>query len=81
VLRGFNAALCLAESDEFATPEVTTAKFSYFRLRKEKYSSRALAKVAARVKALRRHGDVFIYFKHEDTPEGALYAESLIRSR
>ena len=23
-------------------------------------------------------GDVFTYFKHEDTPEGALYAEELL---
>jgi uncharacterized protein YecE (DUF72 family) len=81
VLRGFKVALCLAESDEFTTPEVTTAKFSYLRLRREKYSPRALAKVAARVKVLRRRGDVFVYFKHEDTPEGARYAESLIRLR
>jgi len=81
LLRAFNVALCLAESDEFATPEVTTAKFSYLRLRREKYSARALAKVIARAKTLRRHGDVFVYFKHEETPEGAHYAESLVRLR
>jgi len=24
--------------------------------------------------------DVFVFFKHEDTPDGALYAEELLRS-
>jgi hypothetical protein len=24
-------------------------------------------------------GDVFVYFKHEDTPEGAIHAEKLLK--
>jgi hypothetical protein len=27
-----------------------------------------------------KRGDVYVYFKHEDTPEGALNAESLLRA-
>ena len=76
-LRKGGAALCLAESDELETPEVVTADFHYMRLRKETYSAKA---VAERVRRLARSGDVFVYLKHEETPEGALRAEALLRS-
>jgi uncharacterized protein YecE (DUF72 family) len=74
-----NVALCLAESDKLLTPDVQTADFSYLRLRKEKYSSRARKKVSQRVADFAHRGDVFVYFKHEDTPQGAIYAERLLR--
>lgn len=76
-LRKGGAALCLAESDELETPEVVTADFHYLRLRKETHSPKA---VARRVRRLARSGDVFVYFKHEETPEGALRAEALLRA-
>jgi uncharacterized protein YecE (DUF72 family) len=75
-LRKGGAALCLAESDELETPEVVTADFHYLRLRKESHSPKA---VAERVRRLARSGDVFVYFKHEETPEGAMRAEALLR--
>jgi uncharacterized protein YecE (DUF72 family) len=75
-LRKAGAALCLAESEELKTPEVVTTDFHYLRLRKERYSRKA---VAERVRKLARSGDVFVYFKHEGTPEGALHAEALLR--
>jgi uncharacterized protein YecE (DUF72 family) len=77
-LRKANAALCQAESEKLETPEVETADFSYFRLRKESYSPKARKALADRVSRLTERGDVFVYFKHEDTPEGALYAEALL---
>jgi uncharacterized protein YecE (DUF72 family) len=80
LLRGKNVALCLAESDEFETPEVMTADFSYFRLRKEKYSPRARNEIKQRAEKTAKRGDVFAYYKHEETPDGALYAEELLRS-
>ncbi len=36
--------------------------------------------MAERVRRLARSGDVFVYFKHEETPEGALHAEALLRA-
>jgi uncharacterized protein YecE (DUF72 family) len=78
-LRKANVALCEAESEKLETPQVQTADFSYLRLRKERYSN-TLKTVASRVKELVRHGDVFAYFKHEDTPEGAQSAEALLSS-
>ena len=35
------------------------------------------AALAEKVKGLLAHGDCFVYFKHEETAEGALYAEGL----
>ena len=75
-LRTAGVALCLAESEELATPEVVTADFAYLRLRKESYSTSA---VAQKVRRLARRGDVFVYFKHEETPEGALHGEALLK--
>jgi uncharacterized protein YecE (DUF72 family) len=73
-----NVALCEAESEKIKTPEIATADFRYFRMRKPKYSASARKAVAKKVTEAARNGDVFVYFKHEDSPEGALYAERLL---
>jgi uncharacterized protein YecE (DUF72 family) len=77
-LRQANVALCLAESEELETPNLVTADFSYLRLRKENYSAKARGEITKKAAALALKGEVFAYFKHEDTPEGVLYAESLL---
>ena len=79
LLRIANVALCQAESEKIETPEVATADYSYFRLRKEDYSPAARKALSKKVGEAARRGDVFVYFKHEDTPEGALYAEALLK--
>ncbi len=56
------------------------APFRYLRLREPPYSYRALTDLAARLRLELDHGtDVYCYFKHEDEPRGALYAERLLR--
>jgi uncharacterized protein YecE (DUF72 family) len=75
-----NVALCEAESDKLKTPEIATANFRYFRLRMLGYSSAARKAISKRVADAAHNGDVFVYFKHEDTPDGALYAENLLKS-
>jgi uncharacterized protein YecE (DUF72 family) len=78
--RGF--ALCLAESDKLVVPERVTADFVYFRLRKAEYSPEDRAGIAARCEALLGDGkDVYVFFKHEDDPAGALYAEALLQGQ
>ena len=73
-------ALCLAESEKLVIPERITADFVYFRLRKEKYEPEERAEIAGRASKLTGEGkDVFVFFKHEDTPEGALHAEELLK--
>jgi uncharacterized protein YecE (DUF72 family) len=79
-LRKANVALCLAESDDLGTPNVVTADFSYLRLRKKSYSPKDREVIAETVKGLALNDKVFAYFKHEDTPEGAIYAEALLKT-
>ncbi|MCU1336329.1 MAG: hypothetical protein JWO19_1910 [Bryobacterales bacterium] len=77
----YGIALCLAESDKFEVPEVVTAGFVYVRLRKEDYSLEERAVIADRVRGMLAGGrDVYVFFKHEDTPAGAVYAEELLRA-
>jgi uncharacterized protein YecE (DUF72 family) len=81
VLEQHRIALCLAESEKFEAPEVITAGFVYVRLRKEDYSPQERKEIAARVGRLLADGrDVFVFFKHEETPAGALYAEELLKT-
>jgi uncharacterized protein YecE (DUF72 family) len=68
----------VAESDRLEIPEVLTADFVYYRLRKPEYSEEERRSIAERAKELLANGkDLYLFFKHEETPEGALYAEEL----
>ncbi|HVX65651.1 MAG TPA: DUF72 domain-containing protein [Bryobacteraceae bacterium] len=80
LLGQYNACLCQAESERLEVPHVITANFVYFRLRKPEYTAEDLAEIEGRCRSLLESGrDLFVFFKHEDTPEGALYAEDLLR--
>src|ERR1041384_612986 len=80
LLRGHNASLCVAESERLEVPEVITADFVYYRLRKPDYTGDDIDAFAARAKELLATGrDLYLMFKHEETPEGALNAELLLR--
>jgi uncharacterized protein YecE (DUF72 family) len=80
VLRQHQAALCVAESDELETPDVVTAPFCCYRLRKSDYGDADLKQVEERLTAKGKQGDVFAYIKHEDSPKGALQAAALLTS-
>ena len=80
LLQKHSVALCLAESEKLVIPEVVTANFVYSRLRMPEYSAEDRAEIAGRVEQLLRQGhDVYVFFKHEETPAGALYAEELLK--
>jgi len=52
----------------------------YYRLRKPEYSAEDRKKIAIQRVGWWADGkDVFLFFKHEDTPEGALYAEETLK--
>ena len=77
-LRTRNISLCVAESERLEVPEVITADFVYYRLRKSEYSGDERKLIAERARELLSQGkDLYLFFKHEETPEGALYAEEL----
>jgi len=79
VLRRYNAAVCIAESDDLKTPEVQTAQgFSCYRLRMPGgYDEAMLQQHAQRFCSLTGDRDVFVYYKHEDDPSGPLCAEAV----
>jgi len=77
MLREANVALCIAESEKLEVPEVATADYVYYRLRKGEYTSAEREKIRKRVSA--HGGDVYVYYKHEDDPAGTMYAEELLK--
>jgi uncharacterized protein YecE (DUF72 family) len=80
-LREHGAALCVAETEERTTPEVVTADFVYYRFRKPSYPPDERKAMVGRIEQHLGAGrDVFAYFKHEETPEGAMYARELLGS-
>jgi uncharacterized protein YecE (DUF72 family) len=80
LLERHGVALCLAESDKLEIPRVITADFVYARLRKEEYSPEDRLEIAGRARQQLAAGrDAFVFFKHEDAPRGALYAEEIGR--
>jgi len=80
LLEKHGVCLCLAESEKLAIPQVLTAGFVYFRLRKPDYSPSDRDAIADSVRGLLSQGkDVYVFFKHDETPDGALYAEELLQ--
>jgi uncharacterized protein YecE (DUF72 family) len=80
LLRSGNRALCVAESEERTTPDVVTADFAYYRYRKPSYTAEERRAMVDRLREhLGQRRNVFAYFKHEETPEGALYAVEVLR--
>jgi uncharacterized protein YecE (DUF72 family) len=80
LLTRHRVCLCLAESDKLEVPKVFTAGFAYFRLRKGDYPPDERQRIAAQVRELSNSGcDVYVFFKHEDDPSGALYAEEILK--
>jgi uncharacterized protein YecE (DUF72 family) len=80
LLRKHNAALCIAETDDLQTPEIHTAKaFTSFRLRRQGgYTADELKGFAERFRELAKQREVYVYFKHEDEPTGALNAADFL---
>jgi len=81
LLKSQGVALCVAETEERTTPDVVTANFVYYRFRKPNYTGEERSGMVTRIaEHLAAGRDVFAYFKHEETPEGALFAVDLLRS-
>ena len=77
-LRRHNVALCIAESADLSTPVVATANFGYLRLRREDYAAADIEKWAARIHGLQAGWkETLIYFKHEETGVGPVFAKQM----
>jgi uncharacterized protein YecE (DUF72 family) len=80
LLKSTNRALCVAETEERTTPDVVTADFSYYRFRKPTYTPDERHAMVERIREHLGQGrNVFAYFKHEETPEGAIYAVEVLK--
>jgi len=80
LLKEHNRAICVAEAEERVTPDVVTADFCYYRYRKPEYSSEERQAMVRRMyEHLDAGRDTYAYFKHEETPQGALYAVELLK--
>jgi uncharacterized protein YecE (DUF72 family) len=80
LLKSNNRALCVAETEERVTPDVVTADFAYYRYRKPTYTPEERRTMVARLRDHLAQGrNAFAYFKHEETPEGALYAAEVLK--
>ena len=80
ILKKHKRALCVAETEERATPDVVTADFCYYRYRKPEYSPDERRAMVERMREHLGQGrDVYAYFKHEETPQGAMYAVEVLK--
>jgi uncharacterized protein YecE (DUF72 family) len=80
LLKKYQRALCVAETEERVTPDVVTADFCYYRYRKPTYTGEERAGMVQRMREHVAAGrNVFAYFKHEETPQGALYAVDVLK--
>lgn len=81
VLRSKGVAVCVAETETRTTPDVVTADFAYYRFRKPTYTLEERRAMLDRIEQHVAAGrNVYAYFKHEETPEGVLYAAELLKS-
>ena len=79
LLKSANAALCVAETETRTTPDVVTGSFAYYRFRKPTYTAEERRAMIDRMRQHIAEGrNVFVYFKHEETPQGALYAVEVL---
>ena len=77
-LRARDAALCIAEADDFATPLEPTASWGYLRLRRQDYDDAQLSQWAARITG-QPWKEAYVFLKHEDEGKGPALAKKLIQ--
>jgi uncharacterized protein YecE (DUF72 family) len=75
VLKRHAAALCVADSEDFATPLQATAAWGYLRLRRQDYDETALRSWADRLKT-QPFETAYVFFKHEEEGAGPALAHS-----
>jgi uncharacterized protein YecE (DUF72 family) len=74
-----DAALCIAEDEERETPDVKTASFRYYRLRKPGYTADELKLKSKLLREAAEQGEVYAFFKHEEDPQSAVWAVGVLK--
>jgi uncharacterized protein YecE (DUF72 family) len=79
IFKSCNVALCIAETEDFATPKIATADYGYLRLRRADHAEDDVTRWAEFVrKESERWSDTFIYFKHEEGGIGPKLAKQMM---
>ena len=79
LLRSRNISLCIADTDDLATPKKITADYGYLRLRREDYKKADVERWAKFVGEQKSNWkDAYVYFKHEESGTGPKLAKQMI---
>jgi uncharacterized protein YecE (DUF72 family) len=82
LLRSRNVSLCIADTEDGATPAIATADFGYLRLRAVEYTDDALRRW---IETIDRVGagwrDAYVFFKHEESGSGPALARRFLTVR
>jgi uncharacterized protein YecE (DUF72 family) len=79
LLKSSHAALCIADTEDLATPKKLTTDWGYLRLRREDYAKVDVERWAKFVREQSNDwSDVFIYFKHEEAGIGPKLAKQMM---
>src|SRR5262249_20808387 len=82
VLRARNAALCIADTEEGATPAVATPGFRYLTLRAVQYTDHPLRGWIETIDTVGAGWrEAYVFFKHEDTGSGPALARRFLALR
>ena len=71
--------MCIADTDDLATPKKVTADYGYLRLRREDYQKIDIERWAGFVREQKSNWkDAFVYFKHEESGIGPKLAKQMM---
>lgn len=78
VLDKHDAGLCIAETEDMKPVLKVTGGLPYFRLRKDAYAAKDVAEWTEKIREIvKGSNEAFIYLRHDETGENALYAEKM----
>jgi uncharacterized protein YecE (DUF72 family) len=78
LLKSRNIALCIADTQDLATPRKITAGYGYLRLRREDYNKSDVENWAQFAREQKNvWQDIFVYFKHEESGIGPKLASQM----
>jgi uncharacterized protein YecE (DUF72 family) len=79
-LKRRNVSLCIADTEDLATPRIATADYGYLRLRREDYTEDDVGSWTEFVRGQgERWSDAFVYFKHEEAGIGPKLATQMMK--
>jgi uncharacterized protein YecE (DUF72 family) len=80
LLKSRNISLCIADTDDLATPKTVTADYGYLRLRRQDYQNKDVENWSKFVSEQKPNWkDAFVYFKHEESGTGPKLAKEMLQ--